>query len=212
MYQRRRFEEIKTSPLNESEAAHPDHAMPQTMQPRAAPENPVPLIKNFNDRELEVALILVGSGRQRVEDETRRTPYQVTQGSSKPAKKRKTIELSNAGDSPKNIEDPLAVDGLSMSEVKRENERKRRRDLTTAFDELAALLLKIEEGDSETCKKKRKLPKDPGMTRVDLIMKTVDRMEQLRQENEQLKSSLSQRYNKQVCIACFDSHWCIIVQ
>ena len=98
-------------------------------------------------------------------------------------------------------EDPES--NLRKSERKKQREKQRRNDLANAFDELAALLCKIEPDDAEGPGSRRKQRKrsgadvsEPesgdaaGMTRLDLIGRSVETLGRLHKENVDLKHSL----------------------
>lgn len=95
-------------------------------------------------------------------------------------------------------------EGKEKSERKRQREKQRRSELTNAFDDLAALVMKMDSSeddevdlDGSSRKKNRRLsghnPGDDtgGMTRVDLINRALIIMKRLHQENTELKLSLS---------------------
>ena len=93
-------------------------------------------------------------------------------------------------------------DGKEKSERKRQREKQRRSELTNAFDDLAALVMKMDNADDDVDaegarKKTRRMsghnPGDDtgGMTRVDLINRALVIMKRLHQENIDLKQSLS---------------------
>lgn len=93
-------------------------------------------------------------------------------------------------------------DVTKKTERKRQREKQRRFDLTNAFDELATVLSKIEPGDTDLhvsgTKKKRKRSigdatdngdgETSGMTRLDLIGRTVDILKKLHADNRELRS------------------------
>lgn len=99
-----------------------------------------------------------------------------------------------------------AEDGKEKSERKRQREKQRRSELTNAFDDLSALVLKMDNADEEaggegsSRKKNRRMSarsethdneNSGGMTRVDLINRALAIMKRLHQENIELKQSLS---------------------
>lgn len=103
-------------------------------------------------------------------------------------------------------ETPVAMDeGKEKSERKRQREKQRRSELTNAFDDLSALVMKMDnadeeegDGDDPHRKKNRRLShrsegenETGGMTRVDLINRALAIMKRLHQENADLKQSLS---------------------
>jgi hypothetical protein len=91
------------------------------------------------------------------------------------------------------------------SERKRKREKQRRFDLANAFDELAALLSRIEPEDLDSSSNSRKRKKrnaeesevDPadaaGMTRLDLIGRTIDAIRRLHNENVELRQALDRQ-------------------
>lgn len=99
-------------------------------------------------------------------------------------------------------------DDSRKSERKRQRERQRRSDLAGAFDELAQLLTQVEpgggEGGSESGENKRRrrrssmsggqddapLEDSAGMTRLDLIGRTIGVLRRLQQENADLRTRL----------------------
>jgi len=97
------------------------------------------------------------------------------------------------------------------SERKRQREKQRRSDLANAFDELASLLQRIEpeDLDSSTASRRRRRrsatatsddgngdPTDTsGMTRLDLIGRTIEAMKRLHHENYDLRRSLEDQRN-----------------
>ncbi|CAB9509290.1 expressed unknown protein [Seminavis robusta] len=94
-------------------------------------------------------------------------------------------------------------DCKEKSERKRQREKQRRSELTNAFDDLSAMVLKMdnpddEAGESSGRKKGRRLSSRSegendtgGMTRVDLINRALTIMKRLHQENRELKESLT---------------------
>jgi hypothetical protein len=99
------------------------------------------------------------------------------------------------------------------SERKRQRERQRRSALATAFEELTALLAQLEPDsaasfnatgsdnmDSSTASKRKRrkpagaedLEDSAGMTRLDLIGRTVGVLRRLQQENADLKRRLTE--------------------
>jgi hypothetical protein len=92
------------------------------------------------------------------------------------------------------------------SERKRQREKQRRFDLANAFDELALLLGRIEPEDLDSSSGSRKRKKrngdepdiDPadaaGMTRLDLIGRTILAIRRLHGENHELKQALAQQH------------------
>jgi hypothetical protein len=88
------------------------------------------------------------------------------------------------------------------SERKRQREKQRRFDLANAFDELASLLARTEPEDLDSSSGSRKRKKrnadeseiDPadaaGMTRLDLIGRTIDAIRRLHNENLELRQEL----------------------
>jgi len=106
----------------------------------------------------------------------------------------------------------VAEDGKEKSERKRQREKQRRSELTNAFDDLAAMVLKIDcESDADSAELPRKKSKrnpcrleggEPcpgdtgGMTRVDLINRALSIMKNLREENSDLKESLQRSGDK----------------
>lgn len=86
---------------------------------------------------------------------------------------------------------------IKRSERKRQREKQRRSDLSNAFDELAAIIVKIEpesaDQDNDTKKKRKKSEGEDvsGITRLDLIGRAVRIMRRLHAENEERKRILS---------------------
>jgi hypothetical protein len=85
------------------------------------------------------------------------------------------------------------------SERKRQREKQRRSDLTSAFEELSELILKIEPGvlPVEQGKKKKKTTDgsdalSSGMTRLDIVARTVEVVKTLHEENEKNKRLLEE--------------------
>jgi hypothetical protein len=85
--------------------------------------------------------------------------------------------------------------GPKKSERKRQREKQRRTDLSNAFDELATVLSGIEPDDT-TAKKRRKKSigeaadgdgDAAGMTRLDLVVRTIDMLKKLQAEKEDLR-------------------------
>lgn len=90
------------------------------------------------------------------------------------------------------------------SERKRQREKQRRFDLANAFDELATLLSRLEPEELDSSSNSRKQRKrknstdeaelDPadaaGMTRLDLIGRTIDSIRRLHRENLELRQAL----------------------
>jgi hypothetical protein len=91
------------------------------------------------------------------------------------------------------IDDPSPADlaQMSRSERKRHREKKRRNKVNAGFDDLKALLVRIdpEMNDSEE------------LNRVDLIARAVAVMKQLFEENESIKRQLHERGGDQVTLA-----------
>lgn len=107
-------------------------------------------------------------------------------------------------DAPGGSEDPEMLVG--KSERKRQREKQRRSDLANAFDELNSLLTRVDPEESETSQSKsrrrRKSVGDSseadqpsaeasGLTRLDLIGRTIETIKKLHQENMELRQSLS---------------------
>lgn len=95
------------------------------------------------------------------------------------------------------------------SERKRQREKQRRSDLANAFDELGALMAKIEPEDLDDSgnSRKRKRGKSTdshdadqgdssGMTRLDLIGRTIETIRRLHRENAELKHNLEEMRRK----------------
>lgn len=94
---------------------------------------------------------------------------------------------------------------VKKSERKRQREKQRRSDLASAFDELSSLLAKAEnEGQPDEGKrggrKRRSSVGDSsdvhsveasGMTRLDIIGRTIETMRRLIQENSDLKNAVT---------------------
>jgi len=103
-------------------------------------------------------------------------------------------------------DDPETSTG--KSERKRQREKQRRSDLANAFDELATLLSQIEPGQggastASGTKKRRRKSGDAaevdtsgehgsGLTRLDVIGRTIEALRKLHKENLELKQSLAQ--------------------
>jgi hypothetical protein len=99
-----------------------------------------------------------------------------------------------------------AEDPINRSERKRQREKQRRSDLTSAFDELASVIVAVdpEQGrdfaSGQTNKKGRRSSissrtdgdESGGTTRLDLIGKAVRVIRQLHQENEYRKQVMEQ--------------------
>jgi hypothetical protein len=109
---------------------------------------------------------------------------------------------STAGDG----DDDFGGDESKKSERKRQRERQRRSDLANAFDELASFLAEIDPDDSDSGPKTRRRRKseggsaadiDPadnsGMTRLDLIGRSVEALRRLNGENTELKRVVEQQ-------------------
>jgi hypothetical protein len=83
--------------------------------------------------------------------------------------------------------------GPKKSERKRQREKQRRTDLSNAFDELATVLSGIEPDDTTTKKRRKKsIGEDgdgdaAGMTRLDLVVRTIDMLKKLHADNEDLR-------------------------
>lgn len=103
-------------------------------------------------------------------------------------------------------EDPTGADDSRKSERKRQRERQRRSDLAGAFDELSTLLSQIETpselaggssehgGDSRRRRRRSGTGDDmedsAGMTRLDLIGRTVGVLRRLLHENADMRRRL----------------------
>lgn len=85
--------------------------------------------------------------------------------------------------------------GPKKSERKRQREKQRRTDLSNAFDELAGVLSGIEPEDMNAKKRRKKsIGEDgdgdaAGMTRLDLVVRTIDMLKKLHTDNEDLRRS-----------------------
>lgn len=133
-------------------------------------------------------------------------------------------DLGNIDDDP-----PTGEDGENTSkksERKRQREKQRRSDLANAFDELANLLSRIEPDDldasSNSRRRRRRNSADDGaeadadaagMTRLDLIGRTVDALRRLHRENAELRQNLldQQRRSASAMGSNEDTvsiHWC----
>ena len=114
--------------------------------------------------------------------------------------------MNAAGDG----EDDIGGDGPKKSERKRERERQPRFDLANAFDELATLLSEVEpdEPDADSLlnhrRRRRRSGTDSstadadhaessGMTRLDLIGRSIEAMRRLNRENKELKRIVEQQ-------------------
>lgn len=112
--------------------------------------------------------------------------------------------MSNAGDGE---DENFGGDDSKKSERKRQRERQRRYDLANAFDELASLLSEIEDGSDASAQHRRRRRKSQGggdaadmdqsdssgMTRLDLIGRSVEAMRKLHRENIELKRVVEQQ-------------------
>jgi hypothetical protein len=101
-------------------------------------------------------------------------------------------------------DDQLGADdpetSAKKSERKRQREKQRRRDLAGAFTELAALLTDDDPSVNEDpANRRRRRPVDTsegadgeiaGMTRLDLIGRTIETLRRLQQENSELKQAV----------------------
>ena len=165
---------------------------------------------HFSDKELEVALILVGSGRlpHPTSPQRKATGHAETKAGGKTNTFITSPRRGNSKRTDDKSETLKEVAGKSKTERKRIREQQRRSDLTDAFDDLSALILEM-NGDAESKheKKKRKISGQNhaddtcGMSRVELINRSVATIERLHQENQELKLSLSRamrRYNEEV--------------
>jgi hypothetical protein len=106
-------------------------------------------------------------------------------------------------------DDNLGGDESKKSERKRQRERQRRSDLANAFDELSSLLADIEPDDSDSGSNRRRRRKseggaistadldqaadNSGMTRLDLIGRSVEALRRLHGENTELKRVVEQQ-------------------
>jgi hypothetical protein len=84
------------------------------------------------------------------------------------------------------------------SERKRKREKQRRNDLTIAFDELAAFIVKVDPEPGESTRKRKKTDKggeaeSSGITRLDLITRTLRLLRRLHRENDEMRHFLEQR-------------------
>lgn len=107
-------------------------------------------------------------------------------------------------------EDDVEGEGTAKkTERKREREKQRRGDLSNAFDELAAVLSRIEPDEADrasTSNKKRKKSigeagdgDASGTTRLDLVVRTVDILKKLHADNVDLRhGSPREKGNDQV--------------
>jgi hypothetical protein len=81
------------------------------------------------------------------------------------------------------------------SERKRQREKQRRTDLSNAFDELATVLGTIEPDDISGKKRRKKSIGESGdgdgdtagMTRLDLVVRTIDILKKIQADNEELR-------------------------
>lgn len=106
---------------------------------------------------------------------------------------------------PDGDDDNLGGDDSKKSERKRQRERQRRFDLANAFDELAALLAQIDPEESEASSARRRRRKsDPstvdldgadstGLTRLDLVGRSIEALRRLHQENQDLKRAVEEQ-------------------
>jgi hypothetical protein len=104
---------------------------------------------------------------------------------------------SDEEDEPFQSEDPETL--TKKTERKRQREKQRRSDLANAFDELGVLVARLEpddeqDGSSAARKKRRKSENEvdqsgeaSGMTRLDLIGRTIETIRRLHKENVDLK-------------------------
>jgi hypothetical protein len=101
-------------------------------------------------------------------------------------------------------------DYTKKSERKRQRERQRRFDLAKAFDELAALLSQVDPEDGEPNRRRRRKSgidesqsaeidigdTSSGLTRLDMIVRTIDVVRRIHRENADLKAAAAdQRRN-----------------
>jgi hypothetical protein len=100
-------------------------------------------------------------------------------------------------------EDPLQHEDLSRLKIerKRQSEKQRRSDMTSAFDELAVLVAKLEKDEKEASAEhgldQEDPANDPGcMTRLDLISQAIVTLRRLEQDNFALKQNLIHRGDK----------------
>jgi hypothetical protein len=123
-----------------------------------------------------------------------------------------TDDRTNSGKAPRARQGPPSRGDRSVKQQQRrrelaEREKQRRMDLANAFDELAAMLSKIEpdeveeeeeieEAEEEVVNGKKRRKKAPpvdqepeslGMNRLDLIGRTIDTLRRLHEENIDLK-------------------------
>jgi len=107
----------------------------------------------------------------------------------------------------------VGEDSTKRTERKRQREKQRRFDLTNAFDELATVLSRIEPEDAEVLSGKKKKRRSSvgdgteqgegtsqeasgagettGMTRLDLVVRTIDMLKKLQSQNSELKNGTS---------------------
>lgn len=103
-------------------------------------------------------------------------------------------------------DDPNYRDESRKAERKRKRERQRRSDLANAYDELGSLLSNLdqESGDSNHARRRRRRSSmdessevehtdNAGMTRLDLITRSIEAIRRLRGENDDLKRRLEQQ-------------------
>lgn len=100
-------------------------------------------------------------------------------------------------------DDAEGGDSTKRSERKRQREKQRRFDLSTAFDELAAFIVQVEPeaGDVDLdSKKKRKKAGEgedsSGITRLDLINRALKIMKRLHRENEERKRIIASMHER----------------
>jgi hypothetical protein len=80
------------------------------------------------------------------------------------------------------------------SERKRQREKQRRTDLSNAFDELTTVLSTIEPDESGKKRRKKSIGEGgdgdgdaAGMTRLDLVTRTIDMLKKLYADNKDLR-------------------------
>lgn len=97
-------------------------------------------------------------------------------------------------------EEAFGAEESKKSERKRQRERQRRNDIALAFSELATLVSKVDaqdDGSQSRRRRRRSVGEDDdqvddasGMTRLDVIVRTIEAMRKLQNENAELKRRL----------------------
>jgi uncharacterized protein Veg len=160
--------------------------------------------KAYTQTELEVAQALLQIGRHNLRYLTQITPH-LTQSTTSNSSKNMRNEDEEGN---QQTNHPADEDDVTLkSERKRKREKQRRSELTNSFDDLATFVLQLDAendeqtGEKDSKKKSRRLSSSNrndggdndtgGMTRVDLIMKSLAIMKRLQRENTELKQQLA---------------------